>query len=142
MLYSNTIERIKRNSDSEIFFLTIKAVPDRKNPQEDAMSGIQGAYVNCYINADSLCEAEERAVDLIREVDWHPITLLRWQILCKGCYPELGAPDFEELSASMDEAFSFGNSMIFYQWSQEDEEDDGKENDSEITFAYCQLMKR
>jgi hypothetical protein len=61
------------------------------------------------------------------------VTFLRWQILCSDCHSNSNDPDSEQLSGYMDEAFAFGNSMVFYQWSEEDEDGD---EDLELNFAY------
>lgn len=55
-----------------VFILMIKVKPDPDNPQ---VSEIAGAYVNCFVEAETFVLAEEIALKFLKEKCWNPIVL-------------------------------------------------------------------
>lgn len=118
MLFAETIDPVYRSEDNELFLIRIEAKPLPNNPE---FRELAGAYVNAWVDAATLREAEARCIAAIEEEGWSPICLEHWQLVCRDCYTgEAESPEeAEELAqtlAMVDEAFSKGISIAFYTW--------------------------
>jgi hypothetical protein len=61
-----------------VFILIIKVEPNKENAQAGE---IAGAYVNCFVEANTFEEAEETAIRFLREENWVPIALEEsWEV--------------------------------------------------------------
>jgi hypothetical protein len=61
-----------------VYILMINVKPDNDNPQVEQ---IAGAYVNCFVEAETFDLAEEIALKFLKEESWLPITLEeRWEV--------------------------------------------------------------
>jgi hypothetical protein len=112
--YSDGIDPVTRNGPEELFLVTIEARPQ----PDSAEYGIsEGAFVNCWINADDLRTAERRAVELVHENGWRPHRFEDWDIVTRDTYadekPGEDEPDFREL---VEQAFADGDACIFNTW--------------------------
>jgi len=64
-----------------VFILMIKAEPDNDNPQAGE---IAGAYVNCFVEANTFEKAEETAKRFLKNESWVPIALEEsWEVTAK-----------------------------------------------------------
>jgi len=116
MLFADTIEPVKRKTSDELFLLRIEATPTPVNPESDEVGG---AYVNAWVDAATLREAEENAINRIKEEGWSPVKIERWELVCKDCYSE----EFHDVEAlpdildAIETAFEYGVGLIFHTWS-------------------------
>ena len=80
-----------------IFFLTYHSIPSSSNPE---YGNIKGAYINGWIDADSVNEAQKIAFTKIEELDWQVISLEESKEVTKAFYrnnPE-GLEKYEQAS--------------------------------------------
>ena len=70
MLYADTIDLLQRNSSEELFLLRIEATPTPENPESN---DVGGAYLNAWVDVETLREAEEKAIDRFKEEGWLPV---------------------------------------------------------------------
>jgi hypothetical protein len=124
-LFSDTLSEVRRNNNGEVFFITIMAEPCEGN---DEFKEAGGAYVNCWVNADTLREAEISALNEIESENWKPKKIEEWEILCEECYEnrdDLDQEEVEELKSCLSEAYEHGISLLFHCWpigAEDDEE--------------------
>jgi hypothetical protein len=112
--YSDRIDPVTRSGPHELFLITIEAVPE---PESEDYGEAGGAFVNCWINADTLRTAERLATKLIRENDWRPHRFEAWEIVTRDTYaveePGEDEPDLREL---VEQAFVDGEACVFNTW--------------------------
>lgn len=112
--FSDTIRPISRNSPAEVFLLTIEAKPDSGAAD---FGTVGGAFVNCWIDADSLQTAERRAIALIREQNWYAVKLDTWQMVTRETYMGREPPDEGPNPADLvEQAFIDGEVCVFYKY--------------------------
>ena len=119
-LYSDQAGDVARSRPDEVFFLSIEAYPE---PGSDDFGDVGGAFVHCFVNADTLREAELRALELLREHDWRPHQLEGWELIHPdGANREVtddsGVSQFDQV----EEALCKGESLAFYCWDIEGSE--------------------
>jgi hypothetical protein len=123
MLFADTIEPVTRNTTEELFLLRIEAIPTPENP-ESADTG--GAYINVWVDTATLSEAEEKAIERIKEEGWQPVKFEHWELVCKDCYSEESQdkealPDIIEC---IDTAFEYGVGLLFHTWPIDEAEEE------------------
>lgn len=123
MLFADTIEPVKRKTSEKLFLLRIEATPTPENPESDEVAG---AYVNAWVDAETLREAEEKAIDRIKEEGWSPVKFEHWELVSKGCYLE-ESHDKEALPDILDSietALEYGVGLIFHTWPIDETEEE------------------
>lgn len=61
-----------------VFILMIKVKPDKENPQ---LLEVAGAYVNCFIEADTFDVAEKISLKFLENENWIPLVLEEsWEV--------------------------------------------------------------
>jgi hypothetical protein len=115
-LFANTIALVKRTKKDELFLICIVAKPCPEN-LEASENG--GAYVNCWVDADDLRIAEQKAIEAIEGEQWQPMKFDNWKMVCRRCYIEnasLEEAERCEYLERMDEAFDNGIALVFNCW--------------------------
>lgn len=120
MLFADTIESVKRNTPEELFLLRIEATPNTENPES---FDIGGACINAWVDAETLREAEVKAIDRIKEEGWSPVKFEHWELVCKDCYSKK-SHDEEALPNSIETAFKYGVGLIFHTWPIDEVEEE------------------
>lgn len=80
-----------------ISFITYHSIPSSSNPEHKI---IKGAYINGWIDADSISEAQKIAFAKIKELDWQVISIEESKEVSREFYrynPE-GLEKFEQAS--------------------------------------------
>lgn len=120
--YSDGIDPVVRTNPEELFLVIIEAVPDEDSPEATTEGG---AFVNCWLNVDTLRDAEREAVSIIEQSGWIPVRFDSFQVVSKATYegvtPEEGDPDPKEILAA---AFEDGAAVVFHTWAIDGEEED------------------
>jgi hypothetical protein len=113
-LYSDHAGNVARSRPDEVFFLSIEACPE---PGSDDFGEIGGAYVHCFVQADTLRESELRALELLRERGWRPHRLEGWELIHADVANREVIEDsgFSQFSM-VQEALSEGEALAFYCW--------------------------
>jgi hypothetical protein len=121
MLFADTIDPVSRANKSELFLIRIEVVSDVSNP-ESAEAG--GAFANAWVDADSLKEAEEKAIAQIEAEGWKPRRFDHWELVCKDCYSteSHGEQEVRDILLSIETAFQYGVGLIFHTWPIEETE--------------------
>jgi len=115
MLFADTVEPVKRNTSDELFLFRIEAIPTPENPES---SDVGGAYINAWVDTETLRDAEEIAIERIKEEGWSPIKFEHWELVCKDCYSKEShdkdaLPDIIEC---IDTALEYGVGLLFHTW--------------------------
>ena len=112
--YSDGIDPVRRSSPNELFLVTIEARPE---PDSAEYGEVDGAFVNCWVDADDLRSAERRAVALIQEDGCRPHRFDVWELVSRATYegrePSDDGPDLREVVA---QAFTDGEVCVFRTW--------------------------
>jgi hypothetical protein len=126
MLFADTIEPVSRENGSDLFLVRIEVVPAEGNPESGKVGG---AFANAWVDADTLREAEIKAVAEIETEGWRPQRFDHWEVVCKDCYSgeSHGKQEVRDILSSMETAFRYGVGLIFYTWPIEETEDDSAE---------------
>ena len=117
--FSDTIAPVRRTKADDLFLVRIVATPSAENPEA---SEIGGAYVNCWVDADELRVAEERAIEAIESEQWQPTKFDHWEFVCRRCYDEDSRYNDTERRESLehvDWAFEHGISFTFNCWPKD-----------------------
>jgi hypothetical protein len=77
---SDQLAPVSRSSAQEVFLICIEARPD---PGSEDRGIAAGALVNCWVSAETLRDAERRAVAAIRDNSWLPVRLESWEIVTR-----------------------------------------------------------
>jgi len=115
-LFADTISPVRRRNADELFLIRMIAEP---LPGNGEAADVGGAYVNCWVNADDLRTAEQRAIARIREEQWQVTKFDHWELVCRQCYTDDPRYDEEEKQESLeavDEAFEDGVALVFFCW--------------------------
>ena len=97
-------------------FIQFEAMP----PQAISTGeNVAGAYVNCWIRADDVTEAEERARQWIADEDWVVVSVEERRLV--DVESEVSGPNGPYIR----EALGSGGSLVFHQWPPEGEEPAG-----------------
>ena len=113
-LYSDGFEPVTRAFAHEVFFLSIEACPE---PGTDQFGSIGGAYIHCYLNVDSLREAEAKAIALVQERGWRPHRLEGWEITSTRTANLAVRDDFGHCQLDLIRiALAKGHALAFYTW--------------------------
>lgn len=91
-----------------IYYLLAEAVPDSSNPESREFGG---AYISCWIQAETKEEAISRANAYIREENWRFVDSPELFIARKQFYAN--EPDS---ARCYDEACEYGISAMFHTW--------------------------
>ncbi len=123
MLFADTIGPVNRNTPEELFLLRIEATPTPENPEKD---DVGGAYVNAWVDAETLREAEEKAIERIKEEGWSPVKFEHWELVCKDCYSEesYDKESLPDILDSIETAFEYGVGLIFHTWPIDETEEE------------------
>jgi hypothetical protein len=73
--------------------------------------------VNCWVDADDLRTAEERAIEAMAREQWKPAKFDHWELVYRSCY--VNNPDEDErfeLLERLDEALEHGIALAFNCW--------------------------
>lgn len=127
--FADKLPPVKRSTTEELFLIRFVAEPSPDNPEA---SEIGGAYVNCWVDADELRAAENRAIEALVGEQWRPTKFDHWEIVCRRCYVEDSRYDDDERRESLeqvDEAFTHGFALTFNCWPP-DAPDADKEPDA------------
>ena len=114
--YANTIAMVRRSKTDELFLIRIVAKPC---PENSEASETGGAYVNCWVDADDLRIAEQKAIEAIEGERWQPVKFDNWKLVCRRCYIEdanLEVAERCEYLERVDEAFDYGFALVFNCW--------------------------
>jgi hypothetical protein len=119
-LYSDHAGNIARSRLDEVFFLSIEAYPE---PGSEGFGDVGGAFVHCFVDADTLREAEVRGLELLHEHGWRPHRLEGWELLHRDTanrevIDDSGRSQFSQV----EEALGGGESLAFYCWDIEGSE--------------------
>jgi hypothetical protein len=121
-LYADSIDPVLRTFPDQLFLVTLEAEPE---PDSEEFGELGGAFVNCWMDADDLRTAEQRAMELVQEDGWRPVRFESWEIVTRATYaddkPAEGSPDYQEL---IDQAFAEGAAIVFFTWPADAEEED------------------
>jgi hypothetical protein len=118
-LFADTVAPVVRSACDELFLIRFLAKPSEENEVEKDWGG---AYVNCWVNAENLRTAEQRAIERLREELWRPVRLDHWEIVCRRCYSEDSKEDEaarSELLTHFSEALDHGISTLFHCWPED-----------------------
>ena len=91
-----------------VYYLMMEAVPKPDNPEGRELGG---AYVNCWVKADSQTEAQARAKEYIEAENWACLQTEEVSPARREAYL-----DEPESLACFDEAVERGISAVFYAW--------------------------
>jgi len=91
-----------------IYCVMVEAVPNRNNPESKEYGG---AYINCWIKADTPEEAVKQAKEYIHKENWELVKIE--DINCVRRERYLDEPDALEC---YDNAEQYGLDAIFYTW--------------------------
>lgn len=113
-LYSDSIGHVFREDRSEVFFLSVEAYPEPGSPDFGTAGG---AFINCYLDADSLRDAELAMLEILREEGWRPYRLEGWEVTCaeraQAEPAEAGEPSQRDM---VEEALNEGYAQVIYAW--------------------------
>ncbi len=97
-----------------IYYFFVEAVPMKSNPESEY---IDGAYINCWVKADSTKDAIKEAKEYVKLEKW------KWLYAEDMCVVErekyLDEPDSLE---AYDIALEYGAGAVFYTWSGDAED--------------------
>jgi hypothetical protein len=113
--FSDTIDPFIRSSTDQLFLIKIEARPE---PAAEDYGCAEGAFVICWVAAESLRDAERRAVALIRGNRWQPHRLESWEIVTReqfACWEPTDDDDVDPRYA-IDQAFADGEFCEFFCW--------------------------
>jgi hypothetical protein len=112
--FADSIEPICRICATEVFFLSVEAYPE---PGSAEFGTTGGAFVHCYIDADTLRAAEERMVALLQDHGWRPHRLEGWEITSPAAADPM-ANDGSGVSQRdlVNEALKQDHALAFYRW--------------------------
>jgi hypothetical protein len=91
----------------------------RPIPGSEINAGIGGAYVNCWIQADTEIEAAEEAEQVIKDNELIITRVLEAYSVTREFYR-----DNEEAQAHFDEAVREGLCVLIHEWAIDAEDDD------------------
>ena len=91
-----------------IYFVMVEAVPNHSNPESKEYSG---AYINCWVKADTSADAVKKAKEYIRNENWDFVSIEEFFSVQRERYLE--EPDSLEC---YDNAIQCGLDAIFYTW--------------------------
>jgi hypothetical protein len=101
-----------------IFFLTFEAMPCHNHPQRDEVGG---AFVNCWINAETLAEAEQLAREIVEQSRWH-IDNLTESYADDGTLYDHDAPGLQYY----EQALVDDSVLVYHTYPAEEERDAGE----------------
>lgn len=123
-LYSDHVKEVKRKNERDVFLILFKAVPCEDNEE---IKEFAGAYVSCWVNVETLKEAEIFALETIEKEKWKPEKLENWELVNEETYTdrsELSEEEAEEYRACLMQAFEHGICLSFNCWSIDAEDRD------------------
>ena len=91
-----------------IYYLMVEAVPHHNNPESKEYGG---AYINCWVKADTPADAMSKVKEYIHEQNWHFIKAEDTFTVQRERY--IDEPDSLEC---YDNALQYGLDAIFYTW--------------------------
>ena len=91
-----------------IYYVMVEAVPNRNNPESKEYSG---AYINCWIQADTPVDAVKKVKEYIHKENWDFVKIEDIFSVQRELYLE--EPDSLEC---YDNAMQYGLDAIFYTW--------------------------
>ena len=94
-----------------VYYLMVEAVPHHNNPESKEYSG---AYINCWVKADTPTDALCKVKEYIHEQHWSFVKLEDIFTVQRERY--LDEPDSLE---GYDNASQYGLDAIFYTWPRE-----------------------
>lgn len=97
----------------KIYWVMLEVAPSDENEE------CEGAFLNCWVKAESEQKAIEAAKEYAKDQDWEYIGLEDISVVTREQYTE-DEEDADSLEA-YDEACREGISGIFYTWDDEDE---------------------
>ena len=115
-LYSDHVKEVKRKSDRDVFLILFKAIPCEDNEE---FGKLGGAYVSCWVNAETLKEAEVLALESIEKEKWKPEKLENWELVNEETYTEdseLSEEEAEEYRDCLLNALEHGITLSFHCW--------------------------
>ncbi len=96
-----------------VYFFMLEAVPNASNPESEVLGG---AFVNCWVKAETMENAFDEAVNYLEVQQWEFVRIEEEYITERERYFDL--PKSLEC---YDEACEYGVSGIFYTFPIEDE---------------------
>lgn len=123
MLFADTIDPVLREKEDEFFFVCIEAVPADNNPEAEEFGG---AFVNAWVDAPSLRDAEQMTIDRIEFEGWSPRRFDHWEIVCRECYsPDShGEAAYQNAIEGIQTASQHQVGLIFHTWPVDETEDE------------------
>ncbi len=98
-----------------MFYFMTEAKPCADNPECEECTG---AYVNCFIQAETVTSAMQTMQALLASEGWEQVQILE----CAEADDRESYAEDEELLECYDEAEECGSSAVFYTWDQDEEE--------------------
>ena len=98
-----------------IYYLMVEATPHHDNPESKEYGG---AYINCWVKADTPADAEQKAKEYIHGQYWSFVKLEDVFTVQREQY--LDEPDSLD---GYDNAVQYGLDAIFYTWPMEQPEE-------------------
>jgi hypothetical protein len=113
--FSDGIDPVIRSSPDELFLIKIEARPE---PGAEEFGSAYGAFVVCWVAAESLGDAERRAVASIRENRWQPHRLESWEIVTREQFADWKPSDEDDVDPRdvIDQAFADGEACEYFCW--------------------------
>ncbi|GAB4457382.1 MAG: hypothetical protein OHK0029_17030 [Armatimonadaceae bacterium] len=121
---ANQLPAVTRPSDNDLFFLMFQGTPATDNTED---TGVNGAYINFWIDTDTLASAEAVALECLQAEKWTPVQLIEHK--CQPInnwvpeYPDIEAEIWEAAEKQMEE---YGIYYVFYCWDEDTTGNDGK----------------
>ena len=97
-----------------IFCFLVEAKPGADNPEREEC---EGAYVNCFVKAETVTSAIQTVQELLTAEGWEQVQIMECYEADRAAYAE-----DEELLDCYDEAAEYGSSAVFYTWEKDEEE--------------------
>jgi hypothetical protein len=132
--YSHFPAHIRRTNPRQLFLLTVEARPI---PGVEEVADYDGAFVNCWVNADDLQQAEQQVLALLPEHGWQVQQFESWQRVTREAYlhnpvpPDAEGTERVNYREFVDLALLDGIACLTHVWSddsQDDSRDDGPDN--------------
>jgi hypothetical protein len=111
---SDQLAPVSRSSAYEVFLIRIEARPD---PGSEDHGIAEGALVNCWVSAETLRDAERRAVAAIRDNSWLAVRLESWEIVTSERDADRESTDNDQYPRELiEQAIAAGEVCEYFCW--------------------------
>jgi hypothetical protein len=119
--YSDGVDPVTRAAPDELFLIIIEAEPEKGS---DEYGQVGGAFVNCWLDLDTLAEAERRAVEIIESSSWRPYRFDSWQLVTRDTYANEEPNDEVDMREVIEAAYTEGEACVFHTWPLDADDED------------------